>query len=241
MCFRSLSYFILICVITPCDKGNAKPFEAPNERLGVSGRLVSWGDLSSAPSGLRLCINYVKLPVRRRLQAPLPVHSLYGTRSSHFCTCKSIREGKKKASNIFVLALLRGPALDTQAKMSMMCVDASIQGSLFGHDVSTPHSAPVQVPLDRTPKNEPRKKGGSEEKKRANRQMGVCITAVGETSHNLILLGYKHSIFEIGIGASMGLGYFQKCSIVSLYKSPRQHCGYMQSILHRSPLCHTCR
>lgn len=39
----TLIYTMRIGVIPKCDKGNAKPFEATNERLGVSGRLVSWG------------------------------------------------------------------------------------------------------------------------------------------------------------------------------------------------------
>lgn len=95
-----------------------------------------------------------------------------------------------------------------------MCVDASIQGttsSLFGHDVSTPHSPPFQVLLDRTPKNEPERGGGSEEKKgQVVRWMGVCITAVGAVSQNPNLLDYKHSIFEIGSDASMILGNSQK-------------------------------
>lgn len=87
-----------IGVIPKCDKGNAKPFEAPNKRLCVRATSLM-GAFSSAPSGLRLCINYVKLPVRRSFQAPLPVHSLYGPHSSHSVHAKSIR-GREEASNI---------------------------------------------------------------------------------------------------------------------------------------------
>jgi hypothetical protein len=102
VCCKSLSHMIRICVIPQCDRGNVKPFEAPNERLGVSGRLVSWGPLIR-PIGSKTLYQLRKASRTPELQAPLPGRSLYGTRSSHSVYMQKYpRKGRRgaEASNI---------------------------------------------------------------------------------------------------------------------------------------------
>lgn len=114
---------------------------------------MAWGAFTSAPSGLRLCINYVELPVRRSFKrfCRVVIWNLF----IPLRTCKVSAAGNKRRQT-FVLALLRGPTLNPPKLTSKMCMYSrylSTKGSLFGHDVSTPHLVPTQVPLDRDPLN----------------------------------------------------------------------------------------
>lgn len=106
MCCKSLPYLTRIGVIPQCDKGNAKPFEAANERLGASGRLVSWGGLSIRPIGSKTLYQLRKASRTPGLQAPLPVHSLY-MEPVHPTLYMQEYPRKGRGVKHFVLALLR--------------------------------------------------------------------------------------------------------------------------------------
>lgn len=83
-----------------------------NERLDVSGRLVSWGAFHPPPIGSKTVYQLRKASRTPELQAPLPGHSFIWNPFIPLRTCKSIREREEDGVKHFVLALLRDPYLD---------------------------------------------------------------------------------------------------------------------------------